>query len=90
MIDSGERHWEETSLALLENSIKHSLTQANPKKIKFHIEQDAPGAKATAVVYNQNYDKNHPDQNTVTTPAQLNAASSFHIVVHCPQPNPRP
>src|SRR5262245_465362 len=92
MIDSGTRHWEESSLTLLEDTIKHSLTHANPKKITFMVEYDTTGAaKARAVVYNQKgYDNAKPEDNKVTKARDIEVASSFTIVVYCPQANPRP
>lgn len=92
MIDSGERHWHESSLDLLENTIKHSLTHTTPKQITFIVEDNTDGdVKAKAAVYNQNgYDRNNPTRNRVATPAEINAATSFTVVVQCPQPNPRP
>lgn len=84
LIDSGQRHWQDASLGLMEHTIKHSLTQANPKKIVFTVLPDTTGSPtARAEVRDQN-------GNELKTPAQVDAQASYKITVFCPPNNPRP
>jgi hypothetical protein len=78
LIDAGERRWEPISLGLLEHTIRHSLTNATLKKIRFE-----PGIAtlpiASAEIKNQNGD-------VLTSTQQIEAASStsYTITIKCP------
>jgi hypothetical protein len=87
LIDSGRRHWDDSSLDLLEYTIKYSLTQATPRKIVFKIEPNTAGAiMAKAEVRDQR-------GRVLTTPADVDsvgASGSYMVTIWCPPNNPRP
>jgi hypothetical protein len=82
LIDSGRRHWDD-SLDLLEYTIKHSLTHANPKRITFDSREDNTATKAKAVIRDQSGAK--LDKTT-----DIDGASSYMIDIICPPAKPRP
>jgi len=85
MIDSGRRHWDGTSLDLLEYTIKHSLTAANPQQIIFAVKQDTTGASTARAEIKTSAGA------ALTTPAAVDAESgTYMITIWCPRNNPRP
>jgi hypothetical protein len=87
LIDSGKRHWEDTSLDNLEYTIKRSLTQATPKKIVFNLQPAPAGAtKARAEITDQS-------GKALKTYAQIDSVGekgSYKVTIWCPTNNPRP
>ena len=85
MIDSGRRHWDGPSLDLLEYTIKHSLTVANPQQIIFDVKQGAPGASTARAEIKTSAGR------PLTTPAAVDAETgTYMITIWCPPNNPRP
>src|SRR5262245_8987451 len=95
LIDAGTRHWDPTSLDLLEHAIKQSLTHLNaagqpdPKEIKF----SRPTTEPTAVLARAEI-----KSSASTTPLRskqdidnaVDAGSTLSIDIICPNPNLRP
>lgn len=93
LIDAGTNRWDKPSLELLEEVIKHSLTNTpDPKQITFKLDEDVNAAKATVSVIGlvPDTDINKPPKQvgiTQRNDSSIALATSFSITVTCPLPD---
>jgi len=93
LVDSGTRHWaddptkpraESTNLQNLEDVVKFSLTNANPKKITFTVQTDANATNASAAVTAINTDKTTRDIKKGAADNLDDKIQEFTVVITCP------